>query len=105
VLEAPFTAALDIAHATYPWVPVSLLMRDPFLSREGILSVDEPLLVIHGTADKVVPVEMGRALFMLAREPKKLAIVEGGSHSDLWDRGLWPLVLGFLRTEGLTRPT
>lgn len=104
VLEAPFTAALDIAHATYPWVPVSLLMRDPFLSRVAIRSVDEPLLVIHGTADTVVPVEMGRALFALAQEPKKLAIIEGGLHSDLWDHGLWPIVLGFLRTEGVTSP-
>ena len=65
VLEAPFTAALDIAAATYPWVPTSLLMRDPFLSRENILRVDEPLLIVHGTDDRVVPVEMGRKLFAL----------------------------------------
>ncbi len=102
VLEAPFTAALDIAAATYPWVPTSLLMRDPFLSREAILKVDEPLLVVHGTDDKVVPVEMGRRLFALAHEPKKLAIIDGGAHSDLWDRGLWPIVLGFLKLEGVT---
>jgi fermentation-respiration switch protein FrsA (DUF1100 family) len=102
VLEAPFTAALDIAAATYPWVPTSLLMRDPFLSRENILRVDEPLLIIHGTDDQVVPVEMGRKLFALAREPKKLAIIDGAAHSDLWDLGLWPIVLGFLRTEGVT---
>ena len=102
VLEAPFTAALDIAAATYPWVPTKLLMRDPFLSRENILRVDEPVLIVHGTDDKVVPVEMGRSLFALAHEPKELAIVEGATHSDLWDRGLWPIVLGFLRSEGVT---
>ena len=28
VLEAPFTAAVDIAATQYPWVPVGLLMRD-----------------------------------------------------------------------------
>ena len=59
MLEAPFTAAVDIAAATYPWVPVSLLMRDPFLSRDHIRRVEEPVLILHGTADRVVPVDTG----------------------------------------------
>ena len=103
VLEAPFAAALDIAAATYPWVPVSFLMRDPFLSREHILSVEEPVLVIHGTADQVIPVEQGRRLFDVAHEPKSLAVIEGGTHSDLWDNGLWPIVLEFLQKEGVAK--
>lgn len=102
VLEAPFAAALDIAAQTYPWVPVGLLMRDPFLTREMIVKIDEPLLIVQGTNDDVVPVEQGKQLFALAHEPKKLAIIDGGTHSDLWDHGLWPIVLGFLRLERVT---
>jgi fermentation-respiration switch protein FrsA (DUF1100 family) len=101
VLEAPFTAALDIASATYPWVPVRLLMRDPFLSREHIRRVDEPVLIMHGTDDDVIPVEHAKRLYALAREPKRLVIVEGASHNDLWDRGLWPAVLTFLEENGV----
>jgi hypothetical protein len=101
VLEAPFTAALDIAAATYPWIPVSLLMRDPFVSREHIKRVEEPVLVIHGTRDRLVPVEHGRRLFEAARQPKRLAVVKGGRHSDLWDRGLWAMVLEFLEENGV----
>lgn len=96
VLEAPYTAALDIAAVTYPWLPVSFLMRDPFVSREHIKRVEEPLLVVHGTADRVIPVEHGRKLFEAAGEPKKLVIIEGAGHADLWKRGLWPIVLEFL---------
>jgi fermentation-respiration switch protein FrsA (DUF1100 family) len=99
VLEAPFTAALDMAAATYPWVPVGLLMRDPFVSREHIRHVEAPVLIIHGTADEMISVEQGRKLFEFAREPKELAIMEGGRHSDLWDRGLWQIVLGFLKEQ------
>jgi uncharacterized protein len=102
VLEAPFAAALDIAAATYPWVPVSFLMRDPFLSREHILGVEEPVLIIHGTADQVIPAEQGRRLFDIAHEPKSLAIIDGATHSDLWDRGLWPIALQFLEAQGVT---
>jgi uncharacterized protein len=99
VLEAPYTAALDIAAATYPWVPVGLLMRDPFLSREHIKDVEEPVLIVHGTGDQVIPIEQGERLFEIAREPKSLAIIDGGRHSDLWDRGLWSIVVEFLREK------
>lgn len=99
ILEAPFTAALDMAAATYPWVPVGLLMHDPFVSREHIRRVEAPVLIIHGTADEMISVEQGRKLFEFAREPKELVIMEGGRHSDLWDRGLWQIVVGFLKEQ------
>ena len=101
ILEAPFTAALDIAAATYPWVPVGWLMRDPFLSREHITQVHAPVLIIHGTADAVIPVEEGERLFAVAKEPKELLVVEGATHSDLWERGLWPIVTEFLAKNGV----
>jgi fermentation-respiration switch protein FrsA (DUF1100 family) len=96
VLEAPYTAALDIAATTYPWVPVGWLMRDPFLTRDYILKVEEPVLIAHGTQDRVIPVEHGRRLFDLALDPKQLAIFDGAGHSDLWDHGLWRKELAFL---------
>lgn len=99
VLEAPYTAALDIAGETYPWLPVSLLMRDPFLTREHIQRVDEPVLIVHGTQDRVIPVEHGQRLYEAAQDPKQIAIIDGGGHGDLWDRGLWPTVLQFVRTN------
>jgi fermentation-respiration switch protein FrsA (DUF1100 family) len=104
ILEAPFTAALDIAAATYPWVPVSLLMRDPFLSRDYIQAVEEPVLILHGSEDRVVPVDHGRRLFAFAGEPKELAIFDGGGHGDLWRSGLWPKVVDFLgRNDAVPR--
>ncbi len=101
ILEAPFTAVLDIAEATYPWVPVKYLMRDPFLSRDHIGQVHVPLLIIHGSADATVPVEQGKALFKLANEPKELVIVDGAGHGDLWKKGLWPAAVAFLENHGV----
>jgi uncharacterized protein len=96
VLEAPYTAAVDIAAAVYPWVPVGLLMHDQFLTREHVRRIDEPLLIAHGTADRVIPVDHGRRLFQLAGDPKQLATFEGAGHEDLWAAGLWQSVLDFL---------
>lgn len=41
-----------------------------------------PLLLIHGTADPVVPYTHGEALYRKALEPKQLLRVEGGEHAD-----------------------
>lgn len=44
-----------------------------------------PLLVIHGTADEVVPLAQGRQLFAAAAMPKTMFTVEGGGHGNsLW---------------------
>ena len=101
ILEAPFTAAVDIARETYPWVPVSLLMHDQFRSRDRIGLVEEPVLIVHGAGDSIVPVEHGRRLHEIAGEPKRLAVLDAAGHHDLWAEGLWPLTLDFLKESGV----
>ncbi|MCB9436447.1 MAG: alpha/beta fold hydrolase [Anaerolineales bacterium] len=41
-----------------------------------------PILIIHGTADVVVPVSHGYRLYEAAGDPKQLLIVEGRHHAD-----------------------
>ena len=61
VLEAPFTSAADIGAAAYWFLPVRLLMKDPFRSDQRIGKVTAPLLVLHGARDGVVPIAHRRA--------------------------------------------
>ncbi|MTI43390.1 hypothetical protein JM93_02157 [Roseibium hamelinense] len=93
VLEAPYTAAVDIAAQQYPWLPVRLLMKDPFITRERINEINAPVFIVHGTEDRVIPVGNGEALYELAQGPKRLLILEGATHGNLWSRGLWPAVV------------
>lgn len=83
VLEAPFTAAVDVAAEMYPWLPVRLLMTDQFISRDHIAQVNAPLLIIHGDADRVIPVAQGQKLFAMANEPKELVILPGSGHDAI----------------------
>ena len=41
-----------------------------------------PVLFIHGTHDVIVGVDHSRRLFAAAREPKRLEIIEQGSHAE-----------------------
>lgn len=96
VLEAPYTAIVDVAGERYPWLPVSLLLSDQFRTREIIADVDEPVLIVHGDRDSVIPVAHAEALFVLAREPKKFVRVPGGDHHTLVRDGIYGLIADFL---------
>jgi fermentation-respiration switch protein FrsA (DUF1100 family) len=39
-----------------------------------------PLLLIHGSADKLVPVEHTHAFYAAARDPKERWLIEGAEH-------------------------
>ncbi|MBN1917631.1 MAG: alpha/beta hydrolase [Verrucomicrobia bacterium] len=41
-----------------------------------------PLLLIHGTCDRVIPYHHAKCLFREAREPKELWTIEGGDHTE-----------------------
>jgi pimeloyl-ACP methyl ester carboxylesterase len=56
---------------------------------EWLKTVDEPVLVAHGTADTTIGVQHGRRVHELARNKDELWIVDGAGHGDLWDKGLW----------------
>jgi len=95
VLEAPYTGVADIAAAQYPWLPVHFLIKDPFLTRDRISGIAVPVLIVHGTEDRVIPVDHGQALYGKANSPKRIEIIEGAGHNDLWRRGLWELAQNF----------
>jgi len=84
VLESPFTSLPDAAAASNPWLPVRLLLRDRYASLTRIGEVHAPLLVMHGTADTIVPFEQGRALADAAGGPHQLIAVEGADHNEVW---------------------
>ena len=96
ILEAPFTATVDVAAERYPWLPVHMLMKDQFRSRDRISGVSEPVLILHGTADATTPYAQGKALYEMANDPKDMVTVEGAGHNDLWKNGLWDHVQSFL---------
>lgn len=89
VLEAPFSAALDIAQAQYAWLPVGLLMKDQYRSRDHIAKVRAPILILHGETDRVIPFTSGQYLFALADEPKTFLSLGPVGHEALGAAPTW----------------
>lgn len=86
-LLSPFDTMTDVAVEKFPWLPVRWLFFDRFESIERIGQIDAPLLIIHGTSDKVVPIDHGRRLFALAAEPKRMVEIPDTGHNDLLTNG------------------
>jgi hypothetical protein len=83
VLEAPPSSIADVAAAHYWYLPVRLLIRDPWDSLSRIAKVGAPLLVMHGELDPVVPIRFGRKLFAAAAEPKQAIWHAEARHTDV----------------------
>ena len=99
VLYSPFTSLADMGAALYTFSPVRLLAGNRLDSLARISQYHGPLLVIHGEADEIIPVEQGRALFEAASGPKAFFQVPGAYHNDrLGDAGsgLWTTIDRFL---------
>jgi len=104
-LEAPYTSAADVAAGIYWWLPVRLLMKDTYESKAFIASIKAPLLVQHGDADRIIPVEQGRSLFAMANEPKELIIIPNEGHDVIHEPAIWAREIAFfVKQLGLKRP-
>ena len=79
VLEAPYLSAPRAV------TRIRLMAIDPFPNVSRIRSINCPLLIIHGTDDRVVPFSQGSALFRHAVEPKRFVDVPGAGHVDFID--------------------
>ena len=86
ILESPFTSARDMAARTYRIFP-PFLVRLRLNNLQTIRHVHCPVLVFHGTADRLVPMEMGRRVTEAAPAQKEFVMIEGAGHNETYDRG------------------
>ncbi len=96
ILEAPYTAVVDLVGEKRPWVPVSMLLQDQFRTRDVISDVKMPVLIIHGDKDETIPHRHAQQLIDLAPKPKQLVTIPGGGHTTLVSQGLFDHVWRFL---------
>jgi uncharacterized protein len=84
IVQSSFTSIRDMTKrfGVYWVLPVELLLRQRFESEQKMRSIKMPVLIITGTDDIQIPVEMGKRLHQAAVGKKELIIVEGGGHDN-----------------------
>jgi fermentation-respiration switch protein FrsA (DUF1100 family) len=98
VLEAPFTSIVEVGKLMWKYFPLDLIMADQYRTIDRIGAVKAPLLVIHGGRDAIIPLDQARHVFHQAAEPKSMVVVPQAGHNDLFERGAWEKVRGFVES-------
>ena len=89
IVEGTFTSMRDMAKFI-SWLrifPSDWLVTQHFDSISKIKSLSTPLLILHGSADDIIPVAMAKELFAAALQPKELVIIPQANHNDLPEFG------------------
>ena len=88
VLDSPYLSVLARAQASYPWLPVSKLLTDQFRSDLAIKDVDEPILILHGTDDRLIPASDSEKLAALG-DPRRITrkLYDGQPHVVRYNLG------------------
>ena len=86
ILESPFTSAAAMARLHYGLVP-RVLLRLKFDNALTIRRVRCPVLIFHGTHDRLVPFAMGQTVAAAATGPVDFVTIPGAGHNDTYDVG------------------
>ena len=106
ILEGAPASLVAIGQREYPWMPIRLVMRNPFESVEKIDRITAPKLFIHSPEDTIIPIGEGRALFDAAPGPKTFVEVRGGhiDPADVDAETMFGAVRDFLSRASLIGP-
>lgn len=103
LLITPYDSIENIARSSYPWLPVSLLLKHRFNSLQYLDRISCPLLVIYGGQDRVVPpARTENLLHHIAAAKKHSIYIERADHTtiDMYPE-YWQAILGFINGEML----
>jgi hypothetical protein len=81
ILASPYLGMAALADEHYPWVPKAVL-RYPLATSEALPRVKTPVLLLHGTEDRLIDVSHSRRLQALA-PGSRLVEIHGAGHNDL----------------------
>ncbi len=83
VLRSPFPSLAAVGRVHYPFLPVGPMLWDDFDTTSWLEDLSVPVLVVVGSEDEVVPIELSDDLFDSITGPKTRVVIEGARHNDL----------------------
>jgi len=82
-LISPYSSMTELVGEKVRWLPIGLLLRDHFASREKIGALNMPVLILHGERDRVIPVAHADRLASLADGATLWKSADAG-HELMW---------------------
>lgn len=84
LLETPYYSIADVAKKRFPIFPVKTLLKYKLPSNTYILDASCPVVIFHGTDDKVVAYDSGARLAgLVPKNQLDFVTIAGGGHNNL----------------------
>lgn len=84
VLETPYTRFTDLIEQKVLGLPMRWFLDYQFDNLSQLKNITEPVLIIHGTDDKLIPISHAQTLTKACQHPNStFLIVQGGGHNNL----------------------
>lgn len=105
IIEGSFTSIPEVfGTLRWGWLPVTPLITQRFDAGARIARVRAPVLVVHGSEDRLIPPALGRALYERAPNPKRFVLVPGASHHNANAVGLEQVRAAVAELFGIGQP-
>jgi uncharacterized protein len=100
ILITPYDSVENIARSSFPWLPVSLLLKHRFSSIQYLDKIGCPLLVIYGGHDTVVRPERTANLIDHIAGEKEIVFIERAAHGTIdMFADYWEALLRFINRQ------
>ncbi|MEP6263652.1 MAG: alpha/beta fold hydrolase [Erythrobacter sp.] len=83
VLISPFASLSQLVHEKLRFLPTSVLLKDHFRNDDKLAQIDAPIVILHGTADTLIPIHHARQL-AAQTDRAKLIEFENIGHDLAW---------------------
>jgi fermentation-respiration switch protein FrsA (DUF1100 family) len=100
ILNAPFRSLTGLVSDKFPWLPVSLLLRDRFDSEAKLANFGKPVLMTHGERDTLIPPSNTLSLSKVIKDHEYHWFADLG-HNDMYHNAVLERQLEWLERKGL----
>ena len=104
VIHSGFTSVPDVAARAYPFFPVRYFCYIRFNTLKQIRACRCPIVIMHPTADSVIPIRHSLRILKEAPEPKRFIPLRGNHYGSEWQNtpGLRPALCELMLSEART---
>jgi uncharacterized protein len=83
ILHTPYSCINSVAGHHFPFLPIRILLGRPYPVKDWAVKSTAPSIILHGTADTVIPIKFGRQLVQYLNPAPVFIEIPGGTHNNL----------------------
>lgn len=102
ILITPWETLLSVAKEKFPWLPVTLFIKDKYDTIANLKAFEGRITIIGAERDKIIPVHHAETLYKSVSGNRQMWTIKGAGHND-WPEFVsitwWKEIMDFIGGE------